>query len=93
MTVGPGISHRVEPLPPGPAAHAVRPPIRKAAWLGAFATLAALAGVAMTAGLLSRAGPAPSTPTSAQSLTARTSAPPAGETGPPVVPRTGNTGP
>lgn len=68
-------AHRVQPLPPGPAVHAARPPIPRGGWAAGLAALTALAGIALAAVLLAGGDPATSTPTSAQTMTARTSTP------------------
>lgn len=67
MDPAPG-THTVTGAPSGRPAHAARPPAQWAVWVVAAGLIAGAAAVA-GAVVLSAAGPAPSAPTSARSIT------------------------
>ena len=61
--------HTVTGTPGGTPAHAARPPLPTAVWVGTAGLLVLAAGVVAAVGTLVSAGPIPSAPSSAQSIT------------------------
>ncbi len=61
--------HTVTGTPNGPPAHAARPPLPTAVWVSAAGLLVLAAGVVAAVGAVVSAGPVPSAPSSAQSIT------------------------
>jgi hypothetical protein len=61
--------HTVTGAPSGPPGHAARAPMPAAVWVGAAGLLVLAAGLVAAVGTLVPAGPVPSAPSSAHSIT------------------------